>query len=341
MTGIASGEHRRERWLAIAVAGAAGASSCAVGRDGGERAGEAAGDWSTITVDTLPIANALPLDLGIKKGFFEAAGDRDQEDRRCRAATTSCSRSPNDNGDDRLPRLRADDDRAHAGDPAHGSSRRARSRAPRGGQLAEHPRQGLELDPDACRPRRQDDRRQRAQGRRRGDDQGGAEEGRRRSELGQAPRAAVPGDADGAQQRPGRRDLDAGAVPLAGAQPRRRPDRDGAGARCSASFWPIGGYARAATTGSRANPGLAAKFRTAINQSLAYAQAHPDEIRALLPAATRNVRLPIWSPLVDRAKLRAAREVHEGVRRHLDAAEPGRARPEHDPERQDAPGCRR
>ena len=41
----------------------------------------------------------------------------------------------------------------------------------------------------------------------------------------------------------------------------------------------------------------------------------------LLPAATRNVRLPIWSPVVDRDKLRPAREVREGVRRHLDAAE--------------------
>src|SRR5919202_3631450 len=28
----------------------------------------------TITLDTLPIANALPLDLGIKKGFFSAQG---------------------------------------------------------------------------------------------------------------------------------------------------------------------------------------------------------------------------------------------------------------------------
>ena len=37
---------------------------------------------------------------------------------------------------------------------------------------------------------------------------------------------------------------------------------------------------RAGSRGTRASP---AKFRTAINQSLAYAQAHPDEIRDLLP----------------------------------------------------------
>ena len=29
---------------------------------------------STVTIDTLPIANGLPLDLGIKKGFFEQQG---------------------------------------------------------------------------------------------------------------------------------------------------------------------------------------------------------------------------------------------------------------------------
>jgi NitT/TauT family transport system substrate-binding protein len=68
-------------------------------------------------------------------------------------------------------------------------------------------------------------------------------------------------------------------------------------------FWPIGGYA-ALSSWSKANPALAKKFRTAINQSLTYAQSHPDEIRALLPAGTQNVRLPIWSPVIDRAKLR-------------------------------------
>ncbi|MGZ8692962.1 MAG: ABC transporter substrate-binding protein [Gaiellaceae bacterium] len=67
-------------------------------------------------------------------------------------------------------------------------------------------------------------------------------------------------------------------------------------------FWPIGGYASRDDWAAR-NPGLAAKFRAAINKSLAYAQANPNEIRDLLPAATRNVRLPIWSPLIDRAKL--------------------------------------
>ena len=67
-------------------------------------------------------------------------------------------------------------------------------------------------------------------------------------------------------------------------------------------FWPIGAYV-AQNDWTKKNPELATKFRIAINQSLAYAQAHPDEIRALLPSGTQNVRLPIWSPLADRAKL--------------------------------------
>jgi NitT/TauT family transport system substrate-binding protein len=67
-------------------------------------------------------------------------------------------------------------------------------------------------------------------------------------------------------------------------------------------FWPIGGYG-AMNDWTRQNPALAVKFKKAIDQSLTYAQGHPDEIRDLLPAASRNVRLPIWSPLVDREKL--------------------------------------
>jgi NitT/TauT family transport system substrate-binding protein len=67
-------------------------------------------------------------------------------------------------------------------------------------------------------------------------------------------------------------------------------------------FWPIGGYGALDSWVSK-NPQLAKSFHEAINQSLAYAQAHPAEVRALLPAGTQNVRLPIWSPVVDRAKL--------------------------------------
>ena len=68
------------------------------------------------------------------------------------------------------------------------------------------------------------------------------------------------------------------------------------------NYFPNGGYG-ALRDWVKNNPDLAKRFRTAINQSLTYAQTHPDEIRALLPAATRNVRLPIWSPLIDRKQL--------------------------------------
>jgi NitT/TauT family transport system substrate-binding protein len=52
------------------------------------------------------------------------------------------------------------------------------------------------------------------------------------------------------------------------------------------------------------NPQLAKAFQTAMNQSLAYAQAHPEEIIPLLPAGTPSgIRLPVWSSLIDRAQL--------------------------------------
>jgi NitT/TauT family transport system substrate-binding protein len=51
------------------------------------------------------------------------------------------------------------------------------------------------------------------------------------------------------------------------------------------------------------NPGIVKRFRTAMNQSLLYAQNHPQEIRAFLPPATQNIRLPVWSPLIDRKQL--------------------------------------
>jgi NitT/TauT family transport system substrate-binding protein len=67
-------------------------------------------------------------------------------------------------------------------------------------------------------------------------------------------------------------------------------------------YWPIGCYV-APSDWVRQNPALAKKFQVALNQSLTYAQAHPQEIRDLLPASQQNIRLPIWSPVIDRDKL--------------------------------------
>ena len=176
----------------------------------------------SLTVGVLPIANTLPLDLGIKKGFFEQQGIEIKKVT-AQSGNDIMLGLANSNMDvgfaGWVPAMIATDDR----DP------HLRGGAQRGGehesgeQLAEHPRQGVELDSHAGRPRGQDDRRQRPEGRRRGDDPGGAREERCRPELDQAPRAAVPGDAGGAEQRAGRRDLDAGAVPVAGDHDRRGP----------------------------------------------------------------------------------------------------------------------
>jgi NitT/TauT family transport system substrate-binding protein len=68
------------------------------------------------------------------------------------------------------------------------------------------------------------------------------------------------------------------------------------------NFFPNGGYAALADW-VKSNPALAKDFKAAIDESLDYAQNHPDEIRALLPAGTQNVRLPVWSSVIDRAKL--------------------------------------
>jgi hypothetical protein len=68
------------------------------------------------------------------------------------------------------------------------------------------------------------------------------------------------------------------------------------------NYLPNGGYA-ALDDWAKKNPALAKASATAINQSLAYAQQHPDEIRALLPAGTQNVRLPVWNPTIDRKQL--------------------------------------
>lgn len=68
------------------------------------------------------------------------------------------------------------------------------------------------------------------------------------------------------------------------------------------NFFPNGGYA-ALNDWVKSNPALAKAFSDAIGESLEYAQSHPDEIRALAPALAQNVRLPIWSAVIDRVKL--------------------------------------
>jgi NitT/TauT family transport system substrate-binding protein len=67
-------------------------------------------------------------------------------------------------------------------------------------------------------------------------------------------------------------------------------------------YWPNGTYVALQDWVTK-NPALAKGFHDAMAESLAYAQAHPEAVRAMLPAATRNIRLPVWSSLIDRRQL--------------------------------------
>ena len=67
-------------------------------------------------------------------------------------------------------------------------------------------------------------------------------------------------------------------------------------------YFPIGGYF-VRTDWVAKNGDVAARFRTAMNQALQYSQNHGDEIRDLLPAASRNIRLPIWTTVFNRAQV--------------------------------------
>ncbi len=67
-------------------------------------------------------------------------------------------------------------------------------------------------------------------------------------------------------------------------------------------YWPNGTYV-ALQDWAQKNPTLYKGFHDAMAESLAYAQAHPEAVRAMLPAATQNIRLPVWSSLIDRRQL--------------------------------------
>ena len=92
---------------------------------------------------------------------------------------------------------------------------------------------------------------------------------------------------------------------------------------------------------ARENPALARNFRLAMNEALLYSQSHTAEVRALLPAAIRDIRLAIWSPVLDRKKLLQLARPREEVRDHQPAAGHDEARAGHDRERRDPEGRHR
>jgi len=67
---------------------------------------------------------------------------------------------------------------------------------------------------------------------------------------------------------------------------------------------------------ARDNPDLVARFKTAITESLAYADSHPDEVRAIVPTYTKitkeivgKLTLPRWPTAFDRKSAEAIGEL--------------------------------
>ncbi|HEX6664106.1 MAG TPA: ABC transporter substrate-binding protein [Gaiellaceae bacterium] len=268
---------------------------------GGPAAGSSGKALVTITVDTLPIANALPLDLGIKKGFFSAQGIEINK-RTLQSGNDVVLALANNNGDigylGWVPMMIAATQgipfQAVAASEVEGTSNddNWQNIVVKGDSSIRTP-QDLANKTIAVNALK------------------GVGEVMIRAafqKLGIAQSSvkllALPFPSMRAALRNGQ--VDAIWVP----EPFLSQALNLDGARVVMApgpilgkFWPIGGYA-ALSSWTKSNPALAKKFRIAINQSLSYAQSHPDEIRALLPAGTQNVRLPIWSPVIDRAKLR-------------------------------------
>ena len=63
---------------------------------------------------------------------------------------------------------------------------------------------------------------------------------------------------------------------------------------------------------TNANPDMVKRFKAAITESLAYADAHSDEVRQIIPTYTRispeiaaKIILPIWPPEFNRVSAQA------------------------------------
>ena len=296
MTGTASGEHRA-RLVAIAIAGLL----AVVVAFGATAASAPAKQQAavTITVNTLPIANALPLDLGIKKGFFAEQGIEITK-RTLQSGNDVVLALQNDNGEIgylgwvpmMIARTQGIKLTAVAASEVEGTNEADnwQNILVKGSSSIRTPADlaGKTIAVNALK---------------------GVGEVMIKAALkkqGVDPNSvrllALPFPAMRSALNNGQVDAiwtpepflsqvlsDGGRIVMAPGPVLGR-------------FFPIGGYASRDEWAAR-NPGLAAKFRAAINKSLTYAQSHPDEIRDLLPAASRNVRLPIWSPVVDRAQV--------------------------------------
>jgi len=296
MTGIASGEHRA-RLVGFAIAGLL----AAVVVFGATAASAPAGRQAavTITVNTLPIANALPMDLGIKKGFFAEQGIEITK-RTLQSGNDVVLALQNDNGEIgylgwvpmMIARTQGIKLTAVAASEVEGTNETDnwQNILVRGSSSIRTPADlaGKTIAVNALK---------------------GVGEVMIKAALkkvGVDPNSvrllALPFPAMRSALNNGQ--VDAIWTP----EPFLSQVLSDGGRTVMAPgpvlgrFFPIGGYASRDEWAAR-NPGLAARFRAAINKSLTYSQAHPEEIRDLLPAASRNVRLPIWSAVVDRAQV--------------------------------------
>ncbi len=296
MTGIASGEHRA-RLVGFAIAGLL----AAVVVFGATAASAPAGRQAavTITVNTLPIANALPMDLGIKKGFFAEQGIEITK-RTLQSGNDVVLALQNNNGEIgylgwvpmMIARTQGIKLTAVAASEVEGTNETDnwQNILVRGSSSIRTPADlaGKTIAVNALK---------------------GVGEVMIKAALkkvGVDPNSvrllALPFPAMRSALNNGQ--VDAIWTP----EPFLSQVLSDGGRTVMAPgpvlgrFFPIGGYASRDEWAAR-NPGLAARFRAAINKSLTYSQAHPEEIRDLLPAASRNVRLPIWSAVVDRAQV--------------------------------------
>ena len=245
-------EKGRRAFARLRIATAAGALAALAVFGGPATSSPGRTHATEVRVVTLPIANGFPLDLGIKKGFFAQQGIEIKKTT-LQSGNDVVLALANGNGDigylGFVPMFIA----VTSGIPLTLACGERGRRAPRRSDNWQNILvKGSSSIQHARRPRREDDRRQRAEGRRRSDDQGGD------GEEGHQPDAfrltALPFPQMRARSTTAR-------STRSGPQSRSCPralnlDNDRivmAPGPCSGSYWPIGGYA-ARTAGRRATP---------------------------------------------------------------------------------------
>src|SRR2546423_1088374 len=265
---------RRLALLAAALTALSLSGSAATGAPTREHRGLA-----TITVDTLPIANALPLDLGIKKGFFQAQGI-DINKKTLQTGNDAVLALPNNSGDAAylgwvpmmIARTQSIKLSAVAASEVEGTSE------------ADNWQNILVKGSSSIRSARDLAGKTIAVNALKGVGEVMIKAALKKSGVnpGSIRLLAMPFPTMRTALRNGQVDAIwtpepflSQALNLDNARIVMAPGP------VLGKFWPIGGYA-SLTEWSKANPALAKKFATAIKKSLVYSQSHSQEIRDLL-----------------------------------------------------------